>query len=208
AELDRELRDLAGRVRMIRRELAAALGLRVAAAAGGEDHRAGVDVLAADVRAPAAVQGLELAQRRVRDAGAAAGLPRLAELLADRVPRTVADLEQALRGGAAAAREPVAAVVVARELDAELLEPVDRRPGIAGERLDERAVGGLVRGAEDVVGVLLRRVVGAEGGLDAALRLGGVVRLQGALVGERDVRTGPLGGHRGGEAGGPAADHE
>ena len=42
---------------------------------------------------------------------AGARLPRLAQLLRDRVPGAVADLEQALRAGAAAAGEPVAAVL-------------------------------------------------------------------------------------------------
>ena len=51
---------------------------------------------------------------------------QLAQLLGDRVPGAVADLEQALRARAAAAGEPVAAVFT-RELDSELLEPVDRR---------------------------------------------------------------------------------
>src|SRR5207248_11357863 len=58
-----------------------------------------------------------------------------------------------------------------------------------------RSVGGLVRGAPHVVRVLLRRVVEAERGLDAALRLRRVVRLQGALGRERDPGAGALGGH-------------
>src|ERR671931_653242 len=47
-------------------------------------------------------------------------------------------------------RGPVAAVLPS-ELDAELLEPVDRRRGLRGEDLDELAVGGLVRGLPDVL---------------------------------------------------------
>ena len=80
----------------------------------------------------------------------------------DCVSRAVADLEQALRGRAAAAREPVAAVLLARELDAELLEPRDRVRRLGGENLDELRVRGLVRAAEDVGGVLLGRVVRPE----------------------------------------------
>ena len=57
--------------------------------------------------------------------------------------RAVADLQQALARRAAAAREAIAAVL-ARELDAELLEPVDCGRRLAGEDLDELPVGGLV----------------------------------------------------------------
>ena len=160
-------------------------------------------LVVADARAPVAVRLRELVQRRVEEAGAARGLPRLAQLLRDRVAGAVADLEEALRARAAAAGEAVAAVRVARELDAELLEPVDRGLRVAGEHLDELAVGGLVRGAEDVVGVLLGRVVVAERGLDPALRLGGVVRLERALGRERDPRAGALGRDGGGEAEAP-----
>src|SRR5207244_4112412 len=99
-------------------------------------------------------------------------------------------------------------IAVAGELDAELLEPVDRRPRVTREDVDERLVGGLVRGLPDVRGVLLRGVVVAEGGLDSALRLRGVVGLQRALRGERDPRARAVGGHGGREAGGAAADHE
>ena len=63
-------------------------------------------------------------------------LPGLAQALRDRVAGAVADLEQALARRAAAAGEAVAAVL-ARELDAELLEPVDRARRLAGEHLDE-----------------------------------------------------------------------
>ena len=56
--------------------------------------------------------------------------------------------------------------------------------------------------------VQLGRVVLADGGLDAALRLRGVAGLDAALRRERDARAGPLGGDGGGEAGGPAAEHE
>ena len=119
----------------------------------------------------------------------------------------VADLEQALPGGAAAAGEPVAAVL-ARELDAELLEPVDRARRLAGQHLDESPVGGLVRALPDVLGMLLGRVVVAERGLDAALRLRRVAGLDRVLRDEPDACSGPIGGHGGGEARGAAADHE
>ena len=134
-------------------------------------------------------------------------LDGLAQRLRDRVAGAVADLEQALARRAAAAREPVAAVL-ARELDAELLEPVDRVGRLGGEDLDEPQVGGLVRARPDVLGVLLGRVVLAERGLDAALRLRRVARLERALRRERDARAGALGRDGRGEAGGPAADHE
>ena len=126
----------------------------------------------------------------------------------DRVARAVADLEEALRRRAAAAREPVAAVLLARELDAELLEPRDRVGRLGREDVDELRVRGLVRAAEDVGGVLLGRVVGPDGGLDAALRLRGVARLDRALRREADARAGALSGDGGGEARGSAADHE
>ncbi len=134
-------------------------------------------------------------------------LPRVAKALGDRMPGAVADLEEALLRGAAAARQAVAAVLP-RELDTELLEPVDRARRLAGEDLDELAVRRLVRGAPDVLCVLLGRVLGAEGGLDPALGLGGVVRLERALGRDRDPRSGALGGHGGGKARGPAADHK
>ena len=83
-------------------------------------------------------RALELVQRRVREHGDAPSLDRVAQRLRDRVPCAVADLEQPLARRAAAAREPVAAVL-ARELHAELLEPVDRRRRLGGEHLDELA---------------------------------------------------------------------
>ncbi len=53
------------------------------------------------------------------------------------------------------------------------------------ENLDETEVGGLVGARPDVGRMLLRRVVLAEGGLDAALRLRGVAGLERALRHER-----------------------
>ena len=69
--------------------------------------------------------------------------------------RPVADLKEALAGRAAAAGKPVAAATgialaipaigrLPGELDAELLEPVDRGGRLAGEDLDEPRVRRLV----------------------------------------------------------------
>ena len=208
AELERDLRHLAGRAGMVRRQLAALLRLLEAAAAGREDDRAGVDhVLAADARASRSRAARASASGLFGERRAGAGLERLAQRLRDRVAGAVADLEQPLARRAAAAREAVAAVL-ARELDAELLEPVDRRRRLRREHLDEPPVGRLVARLPDVLGVLLGRVVLAERRLDAALRLRRVARLERALRRERDARARALGGHGGGEAGGAAADHE
>ena len=81
------------------------------------------------------------------------------------MPGAVAYLEQPLGRCAAATGEPVAAVL-ARELDPELLEPVNRALRVAGEDLDEAHVGAVVRALEDVGRVLLGRVVVAERRLD------------------------------------------
>jgi hypothetical protein len=134
-------------------------------------------------------------------------LDRVAQCRRDRVPGPVADLQEALARCAAATGEPVAAVL-ARELDAELLEPADRGGRLGGEDLDEVPVGGLVGGVPDVLGVLLGRIVLAERGLDAALRLGRVARLQRALRRDGDTRAGAVRRDGGGEPGGAAADHE
>ena len=114
ARLHRDPGHLARRVRVVRRELAARLGLREAAATGGEHDGRGVDVgdalLRLERRDPAAGACSERDERVVRELGARARLERLAERLRDRVPRPVADLQQPLPGRAAAAREPVATV--------------------------------------------------------------------------------------------------
>src|SRR6476620_9333607 len=94
--------------------------------------------------------------------------------------RAVSDLQEPLARRAAAAGKALAAVLP-RELDAELLEPVDRRLGLAGADVHPRPVGRLVRGLPDVLSVLLGRVVVPERRLDAALRLGRVAGLQRAL---------------------------
>ena len=134
-------------------------------------------------------------------------LERLAQSLRDRVAGAVADLQQALARRAAAAGEAVAAVL-ARELDAELLEPVDRGRRFGGEDLDQPPVGGLVGRLPDVLRVLLGRVVVTERRLDAALRLGRVAGLQRAFRRQRDACACALGRDGGGEARGAAADHE
>ena len=69
-------------------------------------------------------------------------------------------------------------------------------------------VGRLVRRLPDVLRVLLGRVVVAEGRLDTALGLRRVARLNRILGDEPDACSGPIGGHRGGKARGPAPDHE
>ena len=58
------LRHLAGRARVVGRELAALLGLAVAAAACGEDDGRRLERLVAAARAPAVLSGLERLQRR------------------------------------------------------------------------------------------------------------------------------------------------
>ena len=138
---------------------------RGAAAAGGEDDRRRVELVLAAARPPAVLAGVELGERRLRERRRPSTTRRPRAAHRDRVARPVADLEQALPRRAAAAGEPVAAVL-AGELDAELLEPVDRARRLGGEDLDESAVGGLVTRSPDVLGVLLRRVVVADRGLD------------------------------------------
>ena len=123
------------------------------------------------------------------------------------MPRAVADLQQTFPRGAAALGKPVAPVL-ARELDAELLEPVDRARGLAGQHLDEPAVGSLVRALPDVLGVLLRRVVRSERRLDAALGLRRVARLERALRRKGDAGSGAVRGDGCGKAGGAASHHE
>src|SRR5919198_23436 len=123
--IERDVGNLAGRAGMVRRELAALLRLAEAAAAGGEDDRRRLELVLAAAGAPSVLASLEAGERAVREGRAGAGLPRIAERLRDCVTRAVADLEQPLARGAAAAGDAVAAVL-ARELDAELLQPGDR----------------------------------------------------------------------------------
>src|SRR5262249_58387369 len=115
--------------------------------------------------------------------------------------------------GVAWARGPPArggsrAAVPARELPAELLEPVDRRRGLAREHGNEPAIRGLVARLPDVLGVQVGRVVLAERGLDPSLRLRRVAGLQRPLRRKADPCAGALRRNCGRKARGPAADHE
>src|SRR5207247_1844152 len=88
--------------------LDAASGLAVAAAAGRRHDRAGVDpelltALAPAGREPAALARLQRYQRAVRERFAARGQEGVAQRRRDRVAGAVADLQQALASGAAAA---------------------------------------------------------------------------------------------------------
>ena len=149
----------------------------------------------------------ECAKRVVRKLHACTGLVGVAQGLRDRVPGSIADLEQPVARRPAAACEPIAAVRTC-ELDSELLEPVDRRRRLAREHLDESRVRGLVRAPHDVLGMDLGRVVLAECCLDPALSLRGVARLERRLRREGDARSRTFGRDGCGEAGGTAADHE
>jgi hypothetical protein len=162
---------------MVGRELAALLRFAEAAAAGGENDRRRLDHVLAAARAPATLDRPKLGQRRLRERGARPSLEGLAQRGRDREPGAVADLEQPLARRTAAAGEAIAPVL-ARELDPELLQPVDRGRRLAGQDLDEPAVSRLVRALPDILGMNLRRVVVAERRLDAALSLGGVAGLQ------------------------------
>ncbi len=110
----RDARRLARRVRMVRGQLAARLGLREAATAGGEDDRSRHDLRGALLRVeggdPAGARGPDRQEPVMGQLGAGARLEPLAKRLRDRVPRAVADLEESLPRRAAAAREPIAAV--------------------------------------------------------------------------------------------------
>ena len=132
AELERDLGHLAGRAGMVRRELAALLGLSVAAAAGGEDDRRRRRSRGSPSPqgAPAVRRPLERAERRCSAAPAAARLDASRSAVVIACPVRSPTWSSRFARGAAAAGEPVAAVF-ARELDAELLEPVDRRRRLA-----------------------------------------------------------------------------
>jgi hypothetical protein len=114
-------------------------------------------------------------------------------------------LEETLAARAAAAGEPIAAVLPG-ELDAVFLEPVDRVGSLRGENSDEAHIGGLVGALPDVLGVQLGRVVVAKSRLDPALSLRGVAGLERALGRERDSSPGTFGGNGGSQAGSAAAD--
>ena len=112
---------------MVRGELAALLRLAIAAAAGGQHDGAGFDLVLAAAGAPPGRRLLELdSSGDLGNVSALDAFDHPPQRLRDRVAGSVADLEQALPRRAAAAREPVAAVL-ARELDALLLEPVNGR---------------------------------------------------------------------------------
>src|SRR5918994_281083 len=85
------------------------------------------------------------------------------------------------------------AAVLPGEFDAELLQPADRAPSVAGQRLHEPHVRTLVRALEDVRRMLLGRVVVAERRLDASLSLGRVAGLDRPLRREADSCAGALG---------------
>src|SRR5205807_2871482 len=93
AEVERDLRHLAGRAGMVRRQLAALLRLAVAAAAGGEDYGCGLQRLLAAVGAPAAGRGLQGDQRRLRKRLCGRGLDGVAKRGRDRVTGAIADLK-------------------------------------------------------------------------------------------------------------------
>src|SRR5262249_58013740 len=109
ARVARDLRPLARRAGMVRGQLSTLLRDPVAAPAGGENDRARVDHMLAAGRAPAVLAALEPGQRRLRERLHRGVLDPVAQRLRDRVPGAVADLEQPLPRGPAAAREPVAA---------------------------------------------------------------------------------------------------
>src|SRR5262249_38673315 len=185
-------------------ELTALLRNPPTTAAGGEHNGCRVDDVVATAGAPTARRSLELRERRLRKRVDRLSLDDVAQRGRDCVTCTVADLEEPLPRGAAAPREPVAAVL-ARELHAVLLEPVDRARRLRGEHLDESAVRGLVARLPDVFGVLLGRIVVREGGLDPALRLRGVAGLERSFRREPDPRARPMGGDCRSETRGPAA---
>ena len=199
AEIERHPRHLAGRIRMVRRELAALLRLGEAAAPG-----ASTTVPASIVCSPQTARQPVAVGSRLCSGAFSNDVPEPPSQ-ASRSPFVIAwpvrspTWSSRFCEAPPQLREPVAAVL-ARELDPELLEPVDRVGRLARQDLDEAAVGGLVGGAPDVLGVLLGRVLGAERGLDPALRLRGVVRLQRALRRDGDPRARALGGDCGGEA--------
>ena len=157
-------------------------------------------------RQPGSV-GSRRCQRRLREGERGRGLDGAAQRGRDGKARAIADLEEALAAGAAASRQTVAAVRPG-ELDAVLLEPVDRAGGLGGEDSGELHVGRLVRAPPHILGVDLGRVVLAEGRLDPALGLGRVAGLDRALRSQRHAGAGALGGKGGREPGGAASDHE
>ena len=212
ARVERDPRRLTGRVRMVRRELAARLGLREAAAARGEHdrrrrRRRRGRPASRRSRASLPSIGSSSVEPMVRERLAAPRLERLAQRLRDRVARPVADLEQPLARGAAAAREAIAAVLP-RERAAQLLEPVDRRRRLAREHLDERRLRGLVGGAHHVLGVELGESSSPNAAWIPPCAFDELFACRVVFVATRDTRARALRRDGGGEARGAAADHE
>ena len=164
-------------------------------------------VLAAAGRHPARRALPEPDEGVMRKSRAARGLEGLSKGARDRKSGPVANLEQASAARSAAARETVAAVL-ARELDAVLLEPVDRVRRLGRQDADQVAVGGLVRAPPDVLRVKVGRVVVAESCLDASLGFGRIAGLESALGRKGDAGAGPFGRDGGRKPGGTAPDYE
>ena len=210
----RDFGHLAGRPGGVRRERAEASGLREAAATRSEHdrprgHREALAVALPERRAPARGDGIERHERRVVE-----GLDLLlrahggAQRGRDRMPGAIADLQEPLARGSAAAREPVAPVAIVREGNAEALEPLDRAGRLGRERSHEPRIRRLVRAVHDVLGVHRGRVVIAKSGLDTALRLGGVGRSEPELGSEQNARAGVGGRKRGSQPGNAGANHK
>ena len=149
----------------------------------------------------------------------AARLERLAQRLRDRVARAVADLEQPLAARSAATGEPIAAAARwPRPFEPLDISRVNSTPSSSSQWIADGAslvrtstrprVRGVVRAPHDVLRMDLGRVVLAERGLDAALRLRGVAGLQRRLRREADTGAGAFRGDGGRETGCAAADHE
>src|SRR5262249_26588687 len=117
---------------MVGRELAALLGLAVAASPGGENDRAGVDHLLAADGPPAGRRRLERPGGWLGECPTRPSSNHTAQALRDRIPRAVAALQQTFSRRPPALGEPIA-TVLSRKLDAELLEPVDRSRCLPGQ---------------------------------------------------------------------------
>ena len=133
ARPERDLGHLAGRPHGVGRERPEPLGLGVAPPAGGQHDGAGVDLQRpVGLRLSVARQPPAVGSSARSGAWSSVSMPSAAgrgpQRGGDRVAGAVADLQQPLAGRPAAAGQPVAAVAVAGELDAEAAEPLDR-PG-------------------------------------------------------------------------------
>jgi hypothetical protein len=211
AEVTGEGGCLSGRAGLVGRQDAGRAGLGVTAAAGREDDRAGVEpvdvVAAVKRRGEVAVGALEAGQRGVVVDGDAAAVELGPQRLGDGVAGAVADLQQPRHTGPTAAGEPVAALV-AREFDADGLEPADRLRCLGGQHRDELGVGGAVRRGEDILRVPLGRILRVNCRLDTAVghaRVAGRARSLGHQ-GHLGARAG--GRPRGCQTGAATADHE